>query len=847
MVCMIQMKKYFLFVGLICSICETGFAQNKKSAQAAPVADTVKRPPAAPPRPPGPKPYKEIITDKAISRKGLFTVHKIEDKWFFEIGDSVLGRDILVVNRISKAPINTRAGFFGYAGDEINQNVIRFDKGPNNKIFLRNISYSVYAKDSSKPMYKSVQNSNIQPISAAFDIKTFSKDSTGVVIDITDFINSDNDILFFASYFKSSLRIGGVQTDKSYITDIKTYPINTEIKTVKTYSKMPSPGMMPGASIAPAGNATFELNSSLVILPKNPMRPRFYDDRVSYFTTEYTDFDADPQGVKDMSLITRWRLEPKDEDIEKYKRGELVEPKKPIIFYIDPNTPEKWVPYLIQGVNDWQKAFEKAGFKNAIIARKPPVTGEDSTWSLEDARYSAVVYKPSEIPNARGPHVHDPRSGEILESHIDWYHNVMQLLRDWYLIQASPSDPRARKAHFDDTLMGELIRFVSSHEVGHTLGLPHNMGASSATPVEKLRDKAWVEAHGHTSSIMDYARFNYVAQPEDHIGPAGLYPRIGDYDLWSIEWGYKFLPGKTEDEEKAILNDWVKSHYSDPRLRFLHMDNIDPRAQTECLGDDNMKANEYGIKNLKWIVPQLPKWVNEKGENYKTLDEVYDEVVGTYSRYMGHVVTYIGGVYTDNKTTDQDGSVYTVVPKTLQKEAIAFLQKNLFTTPTWLLNKSILDKVSAPIDDRISSLQDTWLGSLLSTPRLQRLISSTNRDAGAYRLDEFIDDLKKGIWSELPIRKPIDNYRRNLQKAFVERLGALASNASSPSYGGGGIMISFGPAVEVKKSDIISIARGTLRALKAEIAAAIPAYTDKMSRYHLQDLNERIDRILNPR
>jgi hypothetical protein len=841
------MKKCFLLLVLTgcCSVMLV--AQHKKSAAPAPAADTTKKPAAATPRPsPGPKPYKEIITEKAITRKGLFTVHKIEDKWYFEIGDSVLGRDILVVNRIAKAPINTRAGFFGYAGDEINQNVIRFDKGPNNKIFLRNISYSVYAKDSSKPMYKSVQNSNIQPIAAAFDIKALGKDSTGAVVDITDFINSDNDILFFASYFKSSLRIGGVQTDKSYITDIRSYPINTEIKTVKTYSKTPPPGLIPGG--APAGNATFELNSSLVLLPKEPMRPRFYDDRVAFFTTEYTDFDVDPQGVKDVSLITRWRLEPKEEDLEKYKRGELVEPKKPIIFYIDPNTPAKWVPYLIQGVNDWQKAFEKAGFKNAIMARKAPTRDEDSTWSLEDARYSAVVYKPSEIPNARGPHVHDPRSGEILESHIDWYHNVMQLLRNWYMIQASPSDPRARTAHFNDSLMGDLIRFVSSHEVGHTLGLPHNMGASSATPVEKLRDKAWVEAHGHTSSIMDYARFNYVAQPEDHIGPAGLYPRIGDYDIWSIEWGYKLLPGKTEDEEKSILNDWVKNQYSNQRLRFLHADGIDPRAQTECLGDDNMKANEYGIKNLKWIVPQLPKWLNEKGENYKTLDDVYDEVFNTFGRYMGHAVTYIGGVYTDNKTSDQDGAVYTVVPKSLQKEALAFLQKNLFTTPTWLLNKSILDKVSSPVEDRICNLQDTWLGSLLSAPRLQRLISSTNRQATAYRIDEFIDDLKKGIWSELPARQSIDNYRRNLQKAFVERLSALASITGSPAMGGGGgITISFGPVVEVKKSDIISVARGTLRSLKAEIAAAIPAYADKMSRYHLQDLNDRIDRVLNPR
>jgi Met-zincin/Domain of unknown function (DUF5117)/Domain of unknown function (DUF5118) len=810
-------------------------AQVQRPATANPPAPS---PITTPPKQ-GPKPYKEIITDKAVTQTGLFTVHKVEDKWYFEFGDTLLGRDILIVNRISKAPIDTRSGFFGYAGDEINENVIRLEKGPNNKIFLRNISFS---------MYKSVQNSNIQPIAAAFEVKALSKDSSGYVIDLTDFINGDNEILYFASYFKTALRIGSVQSDKSYVASVHSYPINTEIKTVKTYSKMSGPSLgqlIP--SIAPSGNATFELNSSLVLLPKIPMRSRFYDDRVAYITTEYTDFDADPQGVKDISIITRWRLEPKDEDLEKFKRGELVEPKKPIVFYIDPATPAKWVPYLIQGVNDWQKAFEKAGFKNAIIAKKAPTAAEDNTWSLEDARYSAIVYKPSAIPNARGPHVHDPRSGEILESHIDWYHNVMQLLRNWYLVQASPSDPRARKAHFDDELMGQLIRFVSSHEVGHTLGLPHNMGASSATPVEKLRDKTWVEANGHTSSIMDYARFNYVAQPGDHIGPSGIYPRIGDYDLWSIEWGYKPVFDKTEEEEKRVLNEWVKARANNPRLRFIQPDGVDPRALTESLGDNAMKAGEYGIKNLKWMVPQLQSWLNEEAENYSTLEEVYNEVLNQFSRYIGHVVTNIGGVYTDSKTTDQPGNIYTVVPKPLQKDAVAFVQRNLFTTPNWVLDKTILDKITSPTSDRISSLQDTWLGSLLSTARMQRLISSTNRDAAAYHLDEYITDLKQGIWNELAIHKPIDNYRRNLQKSFVERLGNIVNPATSPSAGRGGIIIIFGPIVEVEKSDIISVLKGTLRNLKAEIAAALPAYTDKMSRYHLQDVNERINKILNPK
>ena len=796
----------------------------------------------------GPKPYKDVITEKAISKKGLFHIHKVEEKWFFELGDSVLGRDILVVNRIAKAPADTRSGFFGYAGDEINQNVIRFERCPNNKVFLRNISFTVYAKDSTKPMYKSVMNSNIQPIAAAFDVRAFSKDSTGTVIDFTDYINGDNDILFFASFFKTALRIGGVQSDKSYILDVKAYPMNLEIKTVKTYSKS-SFSATPGAlAQAAAGTATFELNSSMLLLPSVPMRPRFYDDRVAYITTGYTDFDADPQGVKNVSMVTRWRLEPKEEDLDKFKRGELVEPKKPIIYYIDPATPKKWVPYLIQGVNDWQKAFEKAGFKNAIMGKVAPTSTEDSTWSLEDARFSAIVYKPSEVANAQGPHVHDPRSGEIMESHINWFHKVMTLLRSWYMVQAGPSDPRARKAKFDDELMGDLIRFVSSHEVGHTLGLPHNMGSSSATPVEKLRDKQWVEANGHTASIMDYARFNYVAQPEDNIGPKGLYPRIGDYDFWAIEWGYKPILDKTEEEEKELLNDWVKERYSNPRLRYYHQDGIDPRAQTEDLGDNSVKASEYGIRNLKRIVPELPKWLNTKGENFDDLSQVYNEVVAQYSRYMGHVLTNIGGVTTDYKTFEQDGAVFTIVPKARQKEAVQFLHKQLFETPQWLLNKNVLDKISSPTSDRLSILQDNLLGSLLSTGRMQRLISSTNRDENAYRIDEFVEDLKRGIWSELANHKAIDNYRRNLQKSFVDRLGAIVNPPSGPaSLGGGGIVIVFGPVTDPRKTDIVSVAKGTLRTLRSEILTALPFYNDKMSRYHLQDVSERIDRILNPR
>jgi hypothetical protein len=452
----------------------------------------------------GPKPYKEVITDKAKTSKGLFTVHKVEDKYYFEIAPKLFGRDILVVNRVSKSSMETPKSFSGYAGDQIGENVIRFEKGPNNKVFLKNISYNVYP-DSSKPMYKNVMNSNIQPIAMAFDIKAIAGDSlgNGTVIEITDNITPDNEIFGFASFAKSSFAVGSFQSDKSYIVSVKPFPTNIEIKTVKTFSKSSGNNPFGGApspfpSTPSQATVTLEMNSSLLILPEKPMKPRYSDDRVGYFGNSYTDYDVNPQGIKTIDMIARWRLEPKPEDMEKYKNGELVEPIKPIVFYIDPTTPKKWVPYLKLGVDDWKIAFEKAGFKNAIMAKDAPTKAEDSTWTLDDARNSAIVYKPSPVENASGPSVTDPRSGEILESHINWYHNVMSLVHDWYMIQTAAVDPRARKMTFDDDLMGQLIRFVSSHEVGHTLGLPHNFGSSAFVPVAKLRDKAWVEANGHT-------------------------------------------------------------------------------------------------------------------------------------------------------------------------------------------------------------------------------------------------------------------------------------------------------------------------------------------------------------
>lgn len=799
----------------------------------------------------GPKPYKEIITAKAVTDIGLFSVHKIDGKYFFEIGDSILGRDILVVNRISKAGAGMRNGFFGYAGDQIGQNVIRFEKGPNNRMFLRTISYAEYAKDSTSPMFSAVSNSNIQPIAAAFDIKAFSKDSAGSVIEMTDYINSDNDILYFNSGLKTAMRVGGQQTDKSYITGVRAYPLNIEINAVKTYSRSAGPPVGGGGGGTTGGNLTIELNSSLILLPAKPMQPRYYDPRVGFFAVGYTDFDANPQGVEAVRIVQRWRLEPKDGDWEKYKRGELVEPKKPIIFYIDPATPKKWVPYLIQGVNDWQVAFEKAGFKNAIIAKTAPSKTEDPEWSLEDARYSAIVYKPSNVANASGPRISDPRSGEIMESHINWYHNVMELIHNWYFVQCAPLDTGARKMIYDDELMGQLIRFVSSHEVGHTLGLRHNYGSSSTVPVEKLRDKAWVEANGHTPSIMDYARFNYVAQPEDKVGRSGLFPRIGDYDNWAIEWGYKLFPQyKSATEEQAYLNTWVIDSLKNHRLWFGTETNPDdPRSQREQVGDDAMKGSMYGIKNLQRIVPNLIEWTKEPAKDYSSLREMYSAVTGQFGMYMGHVAKYVGGIMETPRTVEEKKAIYEIVPKAKQREAVDFLNKQLFATPSWLINNDINDRTGQNALQIISSQQDAVLNRLFSTATLGKLIDAeAEKGSAAYTMVDLFSDLKRGIWSELPGRRKIEVYRRNLQKSYVEILSSLITPRGG---GGGGIIIILGggggSSTNLDKSDIKSMVRAHLAILRSEARAAAAGTADPMSRYHLQDIVARIDKALDPK
>ena len=844
-----------LLAAIVLSSCGTTetLAQRKKKKEPATVAAATKKDEKK-----EPKPYGKVIDSSAVTQKGLIDVHKMDNKYLFEIPAALIDTEIMTITRFSKTPAG--GGIFG--GEEVNRQVIKFEKGLNNTILMRSVTYVIMSPDEGKPMAQAVKNSSTDPIIASYDILAIKKEDggkkeTAYVIDMTPTFEADVQTFSLDPRKKQSLSIQAFQKDRSFIQKVSSYPINTEIQTVKTFATTPnlislSPTPKIGTNLPSAldsGVLTVELNTSMIALPKVPMRKRTFDPRVGFFANQYDVFEEESQKSEKEVFAVRWRLEPKNaEDAAKQKNGELIEPAKPIVYYIDPATPEKWRKFIKAGIDDWQVAFEAAGWKNAIRGEYWPEN--DPTMSLEDARFSVLRYFAADIQNAYGPNVHDPRTGEILESHIGWYHNIMSLLRNWYLIQTAAVDPAARKKQFDDQLMGELIRFVSSHEVGHTLGLRHNMGASSATPVEKLRDKEYQAKNGHTSSIMDYARFNYVAQPED--GVTNFFPRIGDYDKWAIKWGYSYFPeAKTEKEEKGILNEMTKEAYKNRRLWFgTESSPYDPRYQTEDIGDNAMKASAYGIKNLQRILPNLIEWSAEKGESYSELDDMYSALTGQFRRYMGHVTKNIGGIYDTPKTYDMEGDQFEIVPKAIQKEAVTFLNTQLFDTPKWLMDQKIYAKINPDNGvEAIKEMQKSTLNSVLAGDRMVRLMEASSQGKQYYSVDDLMTDLRNGIFSELKTNAPIDIYRRNMQKLYVSKLSEMLTpgNTSVRSNPVGSSSRPVTRQLNLNETDLPSITRGQLISLKSALKASAAKSTDKLSRLHLLDLAFRIEQALDPK
>ncbi len=767
----------------------------------------------------GPASFNKLITPGAKVSKGLINVYTLNNRYYFEIKDSLLNRPILILNRILQSSAAIDKIKEGYSGEELGDNLIVFSKGHGQKIVINTYIDEERSRDSTENgLKRALDNNNIPGELISFDIKASGPCDNSSIIDVTDFITGNTN--FISGKYSSK----AFQADKSYINKIYSYPKNTEIQGYKTYSIGQKDSTI-----------SVILNTSFLLLPTTPMRERYYDPRVGYFTPYNFDFDKDPQQAEMSLKIERWKLEPKPEDIEKYKRGELVEPIKPIVFYIDPATPKVWVPCLMQGVNDWQVAFEKAGFKNAIRAIEVPKN--DSTWNINDSRYSVIVYKPSLLANAAGQTVMDPRSGEIVSSHISWYHNVMTILHDWYMMQAGAVDKKAQHQEFSTELMGQLIRFVSSHEIGHTLGLKHNFGSSSTVPVEKLRDKKWVEKHGHTPSIMDYARFNYVAQSEDSISEKGIFPRIGDYDQWAIEWGYKVYPDikDTRTEEKMLfklITDRVKAN---PRLYYGEQGFFgitDARCQSEDLSDNVMIANTYGIKNLKRILKHLPEWSKMPSDEFgifagNGLRRNYSALLTQLFTFHQHVINTIGKGYYNFTTVGDTTKVFSLIPKSKQQEAMAYLNKELFhQEPTWMRPEEIIDQIWVPTSGQLSQfVADDVLTQLLSPQKLLNLENAALLYGDkTYTLRDFLNDLDSGIWVGLSAGTAVDGYHITLQQKYVSSLLTIVAE-------------NFG------NNPMSGVVRAHLMLIKNIITRVLPRISNKTTLYHYNDLLIQINSI----
>jgi hypothetical protein len=770
-----------------------------------------------------------VITKDAKSDEGLFTVHTIKDKVYYEIPKSELGKEFLWVSQIAKTTLGV-----GYGGQAAGNRVVKWER-KGNRILLRNVVYDVVA-DPKLPVARAVQASNNDTIIMAFNIEAIGKDDSAV-IEATRLFTTE--VTEFSA--RTRLRARGFDASRSFIEKTKSFPTNIEVEVSQTYTSPPdmTPGGGGGPQPAPnpfatgmrAGtNATVVMHYSMVKLPEKPMMPRLFDDRVGYFTISRYDYGIDEHRAAERTYITRWRLEKKDPN------AELSEPVKPIVYYVDPATPTKWVSWIKKGIEDWQPAFEAAGFKNAIIAKEAPSKSEDPYWDPEDARYSVIRYLPSTIMNASGPHVHDPRTGEILESDIQYYHNVMNLARNWYFLQVGPLDARAKKLPLPDDLMGRLVEYVIAHEVGHTLGFQHNMKASATYPAEKVRDPQWLKTMGHTPTLMDYSRFNYVAQPEDNIPVEDLIPKIGPYDKWATMWGYKPIPGaNTPEDEKKTLDDWAKGQDSKPYLRFstAAARGSDPGENTEAVGDaDAIASTTLGLKNLKRVADMLLPATTQTGEPYEDLQELYNGMLGQWALELNHVTGIVGGFNSQQKHGGQDGVRFVIVPKERQAAAVRFLNENAFATPSWAVKPEILRRIEpSGVLARVNGVQERILNSLLSNARFDRLVEQEALDgAAAYKPVELLSDMRRGIWSELesgPVR--IDVYRRNLQNSYIDAL----SNK-----------LNVRPSVT---DDYRALIKMELRDLSTAIAAAMPRAADRQTRAHLADARDQIAKALDPK
>ncbi len=810
-------------------------SKNDKAAQAQ------VKPEAPPPGGPGeaePKPYDKVITPDFKTQAGLFKVHTNKGKVFFEIPKAELGKDLLLVVQIKKSPAQE-----SYPGEGIRNLVARWDLREN-KVLARSVSFANIA-DPSDPIRTAVEAMNTPTIMMAFPVEAFAADGAPVV-DVTKFFIGDvNEIPV-----KKSVDAMGVDASRSFIEKVRAFPININVEATQTFNPNPPqlpPGFPPQFAkyLPPSPSPTAVVHYSFVKLPEKPMMGRLSDDRVGYFTHDHTNYSRPEHEAVVRKLIARWRLEKKD------PAAANSEPVKPIVFYVDPATPKKWVPYVFKGIEAWQPAFEGAGFIKGIQAKLAPTPEEDPDWSADDARYSVVRWVPSTVANAMGPHVSDPRSGEILEADVEIYHNVQQLANDWYWVQSGPLDPRSKILPLSDEVMGKILLYIVTHEVGHSLGLPHNFKASATYPIEKIRDKEWVKKNSHVSTLMDYCRFNYVAQPEDGLDPDDLIPKIGPYDLFCIKWGYAPIPGASiPDDEKPVLNEMCQVQETTPWLRFSTAGSkgSDPGEETEAVGDiDAVAATGLGLKNLKRVVDMLPGAVLKPGEDYEKLEHMYGSVWRQFDLELGHVANIVGGYDSEPKVGPVAGVRFVPIAMSRQKDALQFLSENVFKTPGWLFPEAILRKIEPSSGQaKLVALQQGILNDLLERDRVTRLQEhEAILGDKAYTVGKLLLDLRKGIFGELQnTAVKIDPYRRNLQRAYIDLLG----KRMAPSSGGPSpfMVMMMGPRENPINDDSRGAIRAELKAIRAHLVAKTSLAADVPTRNHLNDLKDQISIILEP-
>jgi len=780
-----------------------------------------------------------VITGEARTRAGLFKVHTIGDRLYFEIPARELDKDMLIVGRLTRAAAEPPQGntFGNYGGDQFLNIAVHWERR-GNRVVLRRVTFDITA-DPTKPEFGAVQNANYGPIIAAFNVEAFGPDSAAVV-EVTR--------LFTTNVQELAAIRGNIDATRSYIERTLAFPQNIEVEATQTGTPQAAAGGGGGGggggAAAARGAQSVLAHWSMIKLPEVAMRPRKADERIGLFTAGTWDFSAPEQRATERQWVTRWRLECSDR-----REGDLCFPKQPITYYVDPNTPEQWKAYVRKAIESWQPAFEAAGFKNGIVAADPP--SNDPEWSPEDIRHTMVRWLPSTVENAVGPHVHDPRSGEILNGSSRIFHNMIQLGTFWYFQQVAHLDARARAMPFPEELTGLQIQWIVAHEVGHTIGLQHDQIGSSTYPADSVRSRTWVNRMGHTPSIMDYSRNNYVAQPEDNIAVADLHPRVGPWDKYTIMYGYKELASaRSWQDEVPQLESWLHMQDSIPWYRFSGNNAFGYGTQSEAVGDaDPVKSTRMGFKSIEGVMRYLVPAATRPTDDNDLLGTLYGRVVGQWATEASHVATVVAGATVQYKSGSQPGDVYTPLSRARQAEAVRFINEEVFKTPAYLIRPDIALRIEATgMLNRIGGAQNRVLVALFQNARLNRLIEQPAMHPGQYTLLDMVDDVQRGVWSEVYTAAPkVDVYRRELQNNYLDMIdGKLNPPATPPAAQGGGAAAAAAAAANVLIEDAKSQLRGALVTLRASVRAAVAKAGDRETRSHLQAADHRIGRILDP-